>query len=102
MYVYILECSDNSLYVGVTNDVGRRFIEHSTGMHEESFTFKRRPVKLVFCRQFKSPMEAINFEKQIKRWTRSKKEALIKYDLELLHDLAKCKNGSTYENYIKD
>jgi putative endonuclease len=101
MYVYILECSDNSLYVGVTNDVGRRFIEHSIGIHEDSFTFKRRPLKLVFCRHFKSPMDAINFEKQIKRWSRSKKEALIKSDFALLHHLAKCQNDSTYENYTR-
>jgi len=99
MYVYILECSDNSLYVGVTNDVGRRFIEHSIGVHENSFTYKRRPLKLVFCRQFNKPMDAINFEKQLKRWTRSKKDALIKSDFTLLHDLAKCQNDSTHENH---
>ena len=99
LYVYILECADDSFYVGVTNDVGRRFIEHSTGIHEEAYTFKRRPLKLVFCRQFDRPMKAIRFEKQVKGWTKAKKQALIIGDFELLHDLAKCKNDTSHEIY---
>jgi len=50
LYVYILECSDTSFYIGVTNNLGRRFIEHATGIHESSYTFSRRPLKLVFCK----------------------------------------------------
>jgi putative endonuclease len=99
LYVYILECSDDTFYVGVTNDLGRRFIEHTTGSHESSYTFKRRPLKLVFCKQFKSPNKAISYEKQVKGWTRSKKVALINNDLNLLHELAKCKNESSHSNY---
>jgi putative endonuclease len=99
LYVYILECSDDSFYVGVTNNVGRRFIEHFTGMHEEAYTFKRRPLKLVFCREFNNPLDAINFEKQLKRWSRSKKLALINSDFETLHDLAECKNETHFRNY---
>lgn len=98
LYVYILECSDNTLYTGVTNDVGRRFIEHCTGLHESAYTFTRRPVKLVFCRQFKRPVDAINYEKQVKGWTRSKKDALINGDIKLLHELSECKNDSHYKN----
>ena len=96
LYVYILECSDDSYYIGVTNDVGRRYIEHSKGLHETSYTFKRRPLKLVFCKQFKSPLKAIKFEKQIKGWGRAKKEALISDDLVLLHELSKCKNETSH------
>lgn len=96
LYVYILECADDSYYVGVTNNVGRRFIEHSSGLHENSYTYKRRPIKLVYCKQFEKPMEAINYEKQLKRWTRSKKEALIKYDYKNLHELAKCNNETSH------
>jgi len=47
MYVYILECTDDSFYIGVTNDVGRRFIEHQSGVHEDSCTFSRRPLKFI-------------------------------------------------------
>jgi putative endonuclease len=101
LYVYILECSDNTFYTGVTNDVGRRFIEHITGVHDNSYTFDRRPLKLVYCRQFNSPMKAIKFEKQLKRWTRAKKLALINNDLVLLHELSKCKNETSHDNFNK-
>lgn len=97
LYVYILECSDDSLYVGVTNNVGRRFIEHISGLHEDSYTFNRRPLKLVYCKQFSSPLEAIEYEKQLKGWSRAKKVALINNDLELLHNLAECKNETSHK-----
>jgi putative endonuclease len=99
LYVYILECSDGSYYVGVTNNVGRRFIEHQSGIHETSYTYMRRPLKLVFCREFMIPMEAIKYEKQLKRWSRTKKEALIRNDLESLHELASCKNATSHTLY---
>jgi putative endonuclease len=97
LYVYILECSDNSFYVGVTNNVGRRFIEHMTGFHEDSYTFSRRPLKLVYCKQFTSPIEAIEYEKQIKSWSKAKKIALINNDLKLLHELAACRNETSHK-----
>jgi len=99
LYVYILECSDNSFYVGVTNDVGRRFIEHQSGVHEDSYTFSRRPLKLVYCKQFRSPIKAIDYEKQLKGWTRAKKVALIRNDFDLLHELAKCRNETSHEKH---
>ena len=101
IYVYILECSDSSFYIGVTNDIGRSFIEHSTGLHEESDTFSRRPLKLVYCKQFKHPIRAIEFEKQLKGWTKAKKLALINNDLEQLHDLAACKNETRHKLHFE-
>jgi putative endonuclease len=101
MYVYILECSDDTLYVGVTNNVGRRFIEHFSGIHEDSYTFKRRPVKLVFCKHFNSPTEAIDYEKQLKNWSKAKKLALINNDFNSLHELAACKNETSHKYYLK-
>jgi putative endonuclease len=97
LYVYILECADESFYIGVTNDVGRRFIEHVNGIHEKSYTYCRRPLKLVFCRQFDSPMNAIRYEKQIMRWTKAKKQTLINGEFELLDELAKCRNSTSHE-----
>jgi putative endonuclease len=97
LYVYILECSDNTFYVGVTNNLGRRFIEHITGLHEESYTFNRRPLKLVYCKQFSSPIKAIEYEKQLKGWSSDKKLALINNDLNLLHELAACKNETSHK-----
>jgi len=99
LYVYILECADDSFYVGVTNDVGRRFIEHIRGIHDRAYTYERRPLKLVFCRQFTKPLEAIQYEKQVKGWTRSKKIALIKNDIGKLHELAGCQNDSHSKNF---
>jgi putative endonuclease len=101
MYVYILECADDSFYIGVTNNVGRRFIEHVKGLHETSFTFNRRPLKLVYCKQFDSPMKAIKYEKQLKGWTKAKKLALINNDLSLLHELAECKNETSHKLYTE-
>ena len=80
MYVYILECSDHSFYTGVTNDIDRRVEEHQYGENKEAYTYSRRPVKLVYSEFFIDPTDAINFEKQIKGWTRKKKIALINGD----------------------
>jgi len=98
MYVYILECTDDSFYIGVTNDVGRRFIEHQSGVHEDSYTFSRRPLKFVYCKHFRSPIKAIDYEKQLKGWSRAKKIALIKNDFKSLHELAECKNETSHKN----
>ena len=76
-YVYILKCIDNSYYTGVTNDIERRFLEHQDGLDSGCYTYTRRPLELVFCYSFASIKEAIAFEKQIKGWSRKKKEAII-------------------------
>jgi len=79
-YVYILKCSDESYYIGVTNDIERRLDEHRMGINKASYTYLRRPVDLVYHEYFMDINEAIDFEKQIKGWSRAKKEALIKGD----------------------
>jgi putative endonuclease len=89
--MYIVECSDNSYYTGVTNNAEKRIHEHNSGIHKESYTYLRRPVKLVFCEKFNDPMQAISFEKQIKGWSRKKKQALITNRLDLLPELSKSK-----------
>lgn len=89
MYVYILECSDNSYYIGVTNNAEKRFQEHSKGINRNSYTFTRRPLKLVFSQIFSDPNSAIGFEKKIKGWSRAKKKALIEKNWELLPELSK-------------
>ncbi|MES2426754.1 MAG: GIY-YIG nuclease family protein [Bacteroidota bacterium] len=92
-YVYILLCSDNSYYTGVTNDLDRRVIEHETGESNTSYTFKRRPLKLVFCELFSDVNQAIAFKKQVKGWRRAKKEALINGDWDSLPELARTANN---------
>ncbi|WP_262150034.1 GIY-YIG nuclease family protein [Chryseobacterium foetidum] len=76
-YVYIVKCSDNSYYTGVTNDLERRINEHNDGNKPESYTYKRRLVELVFYYEFNDINQAIEFEKQVKGWSRKKKEAII-------------------------
>ncbi|MCK6542451.1 GIY-YIG nuclease family protein [bacterium] len=94
--VYILQCSDNSYYTGKTDKkVELRLWEHQNGVYR-GYTSTRRPVKLVWSQGFPTYIEAISVERQIKRWSRAKKEALIKGDFELLHELAKCRNETHY------
>ncbi len=94
MYTYILYCADDSFYVGVTNNIDRRFNEHEYGIKETAYTYSRRPVKLVYYKIFYSPMEAIRYEKQLKGWSRKKKIALIKGDIDELIRLSnEKKNG---------
>ena len=79
-FVYILRCSDGSLYIGKTNDVDARVSRHNDG-RGSSFTASRRPVHVVFTETYDSRDEALARERQLKRWTRAKKEALIAGDL---------------------
>jgi putative endonuclease len=93
--VYILRCADGSYYTGVTNDLARRVFEHEQCTDPKSYVFKRRPLKLVYSANFEDINEAISWEKTIKRWSRKKKEALIKGDEEALKQLSK-----RYTRYI--
>ena len=88
MYVYILECSDLSYYIGVSNNLERRFQEHILGLNRNCYTFTRRPLMLVFSGIFSDPKSAIEFEKKIKGWSRVKKKALIEGKFELLPALS--------------
>lgn len=58
-FVYILRCSDNSYYTGITNDLTRRLIEHNSGVNPKSYTFKRRPLELCFHQEFEEVLQAI-------------------------------------------
>ena len=88
-FVHILRCSDGSYYTGVTNNIDRRMYEHETGFDRKAYTFKRRPLTLVFQESFNDINQAMAFEKQIKGWKRSKKEAIINGDWHLLPELSK-------------
>ena len=85
--VYILRCSDGSYYTGHTEDLEARLAGHRMG-RVAGYTQTRRPVSLVFSQQFASREEAFAAERQIKGWTRAKKEALIRGELSRLPMLA--------------
>lgn len=89
--VYILKCSDGSYYTGICNNLARRLSEHKEGGDPKCYTWKKRPIKLVYQEIFCDVLDAIEREKQIKKWTRAKKQALIQENWEKLILLAKCK-----------
>ncbi len=98
-YVYIIECKDGSFYIGITNNLERRVYEHNIGTKEDAYTFKRRPVKLIWFQAFTDPNEAIKIEKQLKGWSRKKKIALIEEDWDKLIEYSK--NYTQFGNKIE-
>jgi putative endonuclease len=87
-FVYILECSDGSYYVGSTSDVAERERIHNEG-HGAEHTAAHRPVRLVYSESHESWPAARKRETQLKHWTRAKKDALIAGNRSTLHALAK-------------
>lgn len=85
-FVYILRCADGALYVGSTGNVERRVAKHQEGT-ACAFTRWRRPVALIYAEPCLSLQDALARERQIKRWTRAKKEALAAGDLAALKKL---------------
>jgi len=88
-WVYMLECADGSYYVGQTDSLEKRVAQHHAGDVPRCYTFKRRPLILVWSQDFPSRMEALTSERQIKGWSRAKKQALIANDWLRLNELAK-------------
>ncbi len=93
-YVYILKCTDDTYYTGITSNLEKRILEHQAGKHIDSYTYSRRPIKLMFYAEFTEPDFAIKTEKQIKKWSTAKKEALINNEFDKLPNLAKKKFNS--------
>ena len=87
--VYILLCADGSYYTGVTNDLAHRVDEHQMGTHKKGYTFKRRPVQLMYSACFSDIYEAIRWEKIVKGWRREKKEAIIRGEHEKIPELSR-------------
>lgn len=75
--VYILECSDNTLYTGVTNDLDNRLFQHNHGTVGAKYTRARRPVRLVYSEACVGKVAAMQREYAIKKLTRSGKLLLI-------------------------
>ncbi len=98
----MLECSDGTCYIGVTNDLARRMKEHKEGLIPDCYTISRRPLILKHYLIFGYINDAIYYEKKLKRWSRAKKEAFFKKDLKTLHEKAKCLNKTTHKNYIPE
>ncbi len=96
-FVYILECSDGTLYTGSTIDLELRVNQHEI-VKGANHTEKRLPVKLIFAQEFPRIDEAFYREKQIQGWSRKKKLALIEEDFNSLKKHSECKNDSHHKN----
>ncbi|MBE0643832.1 MAG: GIY-YIG nuclease family protein [Bacteroidetes bacterium] len=89
-WTYILRCRDGSYYTGCTTNLDRRIAQHQSGTLK-GYTSTRLPVTLVWSSRFDRIHDAIAVERQIKRWSRRKKEALIRGDMDALRLCAKKK-----------
>lgn len=87
-FVYIMSSQSGTLYVGITNDLVRRVLEHKHGVNE-GFTKKYHCHKLVYFEEIGDICAAIALEKKLKGWSRKKKEALIRSRNSKWFDLAK-------------
>ncbi len=94
-YVYILRCSDNTFYTGITNNLERRLAEHQHGTIKDSYTYSRRPVELKFYEEYQDVLLAIAWEKRIKKWSHKKKQALIDGDWDKLVELSRSRQART-------
>ena len=93
-YVYILKCADGSYYTGHTDNLESRLASHQMGVIP-GYTETRHPVELVFVEELPSRWDALARERQIKGWSRAKKEAFIKRDWERLVKLSQAKDKNS-------
>lgn len=99
--VYILQCSDGTYYTGLTKDLDGRIREHQTGANPEAYTCRRRSVKLEWSVITESYQEAFQWEHRIKGWSRVKKEALIRGDIDGIHEIVKHERKQKEQNRKK-
>ena len=78
-YVYILECSNKTLYTGITTNLKRRFTKHKSG-EGARYTAYNKPLKILYSKSYPNRSKAQKRESEIKSWTREKKLALISGD----------------------
>ena len=95
-FMYILQCADDSYYVGSTIDLDRRIGQHQAG-EGANHTKKRLPVQLIYAEEYSRIDHAFYREKQVQGWSRKKKEALMLGKLDELPGLSECKNVSHYK-----
>ena len=91
-WAYMLQCADASYYVGHTEDLEYRLAQHLAGTFVTCYTYKRRPVHLVWSQVFDTRIEALEAERRIKGWSRAKKQALIGGDWGKINRLARGKH----------
>jgi len=96
--MYILKCANGNYYTGSTRELEKRIQEHKQG-EGSNYTRKHSPVELVYFEEYERIDYAFEREKQIQKWSRKKKEALINGELEELKRLSECGNDSHWKSY---
>ena len=86
-HTYMLQCADDSYYIGHTDDLATRIAQHQSG-GPRCYTTTRRPISLAWSQEFVTREEALAAERQIKGWSRKKKQALIADDWKAIRRLA--------------
>jgi len=76
-YLYVLRCSDDTLYTGITTDLARRLNEHNTSNRGAKYTKTRRPSTMVYCEEHPDQSAAQKAEHTFKKLTRKQKESLL-------------------------
>jgi putative endonuclease len=76
-HLYILKCTDDTLYTGITTDLARRVKEHNSSTLGAKYTRTRRPVEMVYSKKFKDRSASTKAEAQIKKMSRKDKLKLI-------------------------
>jgi putative endonuclease len=77
-FVYLLRCADNSLYCGITNNLEKRLKEHNSQTTKGAkYTRTRQPVTLVYFKEYETLKDVMKVERQIKKWSKARKETLI-------------------------
>ena len=93
-WVYILRCADGSYYTGHTDNLESRISQHHSG-ELGGYTATRKPLQLVFSQPCGTREEALSAERQVKGWSRKKKEAMMRGDWEEVSRLARSGNPPT-------
>ena len=98
-WTYILLCVDDLYYTGHTDDLERRIAQHQTGAIE-GFTSSRLPVRLMWSQDFPTRLEALEAEARIKKWSRAKKDALIRGNWNEVSHFAKPPHERTTSPFV--
>lgn len=98
-WIYILECADGSLYTGTTHDLDK-IVNYHNSAKGSLYTQTRLPIKLIYQEYYDDEKEADRRATQIQGWTRRKKWALVKGEIENLEKYAECQNHS-HSKYFK-
>ena len=86
-FVYILACADGTFYVGSTTNLTLRLAQHKEGHDPTAYTYRRRPLRLIWFEGLPTLDQALAREHQLKGWSRAKKEALMTGDVDLVHEI---------------